>query len=226
MAGDWIKMRSDLHEDPTVFKLAALLHQDRFATVGRLHAFWSWADKHAVDGRVDGATSHVVDAVVKCEGFADALQSVKWLEIGGDFVLIPKYERHNGEPAKVRSLKNQRQARWREGRRERDATPSTRASTRASTREEKRRSKSPVVPLFAQPDWLPAAEWAAFEEMRNRIRKPMTDRARKLTFDELAKLRGAGHDPAAVLDQSVRNSWQGVFPLRGVQPAQSGRLAI
>jgi hypothetical protein len=143
MAGDWIKMRCDLPNDPAVYKIAALTKLDRFSVVGRLYAFWSWADKHAVDGRVDGATSHVIDDITACAGFAAALVSVRWLVALEESVEIPHYERHNGESAKERGLKNARQARWREGKAsctstDVDAPP----STKASTREEKRREDS------------------------------------------------------------------------------------
>ncbi len=59
--------------------------------------------------------------------------------------------------------------------------------------------------------------WQAYEEMRLKIRKPMTDRARALVVAKLAKI---GDDPNEILDQSIQNSWQGVFPLRrdGARP--------
>lgn len=69
-------------------------------------------------------------------------------------------------------------------------------------------------PRANAPDWLPPAEWNAFVEMRNRMRKPMTERAKELAIAELAKLRDAGHDPVAVLNQSVMNSWLGLFALK------------
>lgn len=67
-------------------------------------------------------------------------------------------------------------------------------------------------PPLSPPSWVPAVEWAAFEEMRQRIRKPLTDRARELAIGELAKLREAGHAPADVLNWAVMNSYQGLFP--------------
>ena len=142
MAGDWIKMRMDLPDDPAVYKLALLTKLDRLSVVGRLYAFWAWADKHAVDGRVDGASSLLVDDVTRHDGFADALVAVHWLEIGDDYITIPRHERHNGESAKERGLKNARQARWRDGK---DKAPSTdvdgKTPTKPSTREEKRREE-------------------------------------------------------------------------------------
>jgi len=155
MAGDWIKMRMDLPEDPAVYRLARLTSLDRLSVVGRLYAFWAWADKHAVDGRVDGGSSADVDDIVSHEGFADAMVKVNWLEVGDEYLAIPKHDRHNGESAKERSLKNARQARWRE---KKDEVPSTPPSTKPSTREEKRREEKKSTPL------PPAGGCKRFEE--------------------------------------------------------------
>lgn len=143
MAGDWIKMRSDLHDDPSVFRLAAMLNMDRYAIVGRLHSFWAWADKHAVDGHVDGATTQLVDVVVSHPGFADALLVVGWLFWDDKGIAIPKFQRHNGKTAKERALKNQRQDRWRK----KDGPVDGGVDEKATTREEKRREDiTPIVP--------------------------------------------------------------------------------
>lgn len=77
-------------------------------------------------------------------------------------------------------------------------------------------SSNPLPPKggFVLPDWIPAAAWKAYAEMRVRIRKPMTDRAKELTINNLEKLKALGNEPGDVLEQSVQNSWQGVFPLR------------
>jgi hypothetical protein len=143
MAGDWIKMRNDLRSDPAVFKLAALTGLDRFAVVGRLAEFWGWVDKHAVDGFVDGGTSQAIDDVVVYEGFSEALVQVHWLVITDSGIEIPKHELHNSDSAKERSLKNERQARWRAKKAAESALESVDVlpSTSASTREEKRREE-------------------------------------------------------------------------------------
>lgn len=51
--------------------------------------------------------------------------------------------------------------------------------------------------------------------MRKAIKKPMTDRAIELSMSKLSKLSGNDNDLAvAILEQSVMNSWQGLFPLK------------
>lgn len=79
---------------------------------------------------------------------------------------------------------------------------------------------------LALPEWLPIEQWAAFVEMRKRMKASLTDRAVMLAIGELEKLRAQGHDPAKVLDQSVANGWKGLFPIkskggniRGAPPA-------
>jgi hypothetical protein len=86
-----------------------------------------------------------VDAMLSQPGLCRALEMVGWLKIDKEpaKIVIPNFERHNGESAKKRALKNERQARWRDA--DVDAAP----STGASTREEKRRDTTPIPPSGA-----------------------------------------------------------------------------
>jgi phage replication O-like protein O len=59
-----------------------------------------------------------------------------------------------------------------------------------------------------------------FEEMRNKIKKPMTDRARNMMLNELNKLADTDEKKIKILEQSIFNNWKGVFPLKG--GSQSG----
>jgi hypothetical protein len=64
---------------------------------------------------------------------------------------------------------------------------------------------------FVLPDWIPEDVWQAYLEMRKKIRKVPTDYACKLVVKELARLRDAGHDVVASLDQSIRSNWTDVY---------------
>ena len=70
MALEWIKMRCDLPEDPTVISIAADLHLTEDAVVGKLLRLWAWADRHLVDGYAPGVTASWVDDLVRAPGFA------------------------------------------------------------------------------------------------------------------------------------------------------------
>lgn len=67
---------------------------------------------------------------------------------------------------------------------------------------------------------VPVSLWLAFAEMRKKIRKPMTDHAGELIRRELRKLKEQGDDPIEVLEQSIRNSWQDVYPLKKDRPTK------
>lgn len=75
-------------------------------------------------------------------------------------------------------------------------------------------SKKPSPEEFRLPDWIPAEIWADYVAMRKINKKPMTARAMEIAVSTLDKLRKQGHGPAAVLEQSILNSWQGLFPVR------------
>ncbi len=66
-------------------------------------------------------------------------------------------------------------------------------------------------PAFCLPDWIPAKTWADFEEMRRKIRRPLTDAAKVVNVRKIDELRGKGYDPVAVLEEAIANSWTGIW---------------
>ena len=64
------------------------------------------------------------------------------------------------------------------------------------------------------PEWLDRDLWSEYKKMRIRIRKPMTPYAEKLAFTSLKKLIDSGQNQIEVLNQSIQNSWQGLFPVK------------
>ncbi len=71
-----------------------------------------------------------------------------------------------------------------------------------------------VLPL---PDWIPLEAWDGYAEMRKKIRKPMTERAKGMVFKALEAMKAKGHDVGSVLDQSTKNTWIDVYEPK-VQP--------
>lgn len=67
------------------------------------------------------------------------------------------------------------------------------------------------------PEWLPRDAWDGFKAMRNKIKKPLTDRAATMAIGTLSELRDAGHDPAAVLDQSTMHCWQDLYEIKSTR---------
>ncbi len=98
---------------------------------------------------------------------------------------------------------------------EKPTTTSPEKPTRKLVKKPGNEAGTTKAPRFALPDWISKDAWNAFEEMRKGNGKALkTDRARELLVAKLDKLRGAGHDPTAVLEESTMNSWLGVYPLK------------
>lgn len=71
------------------------------------------------------------------------------------------------------------------------------------------------------PTWLDSEAWSAYCEWRDDMPKSKRWKpyARHLILVELSKLHAAGEDPTACLQQSMRNSWLDVYPVRKPKPA-------
>lgn len=175
MAGDWIKMRVDLAADPAVIAIAAATGLDEYGVIGRLHKAWSWAEQQSRDGHVPNVTGAWLDKYVEHPGFAKAMAAVGWLTVLSTGLSFPRFERHNGKPAKDRALARDRKVTQR-SRSERDSTV---------TREEKRRDSSlkqhhePQAPEASKP---PAAAGEA---------KPPTPPLEVIGAGHMAKFRAA-----------------------------------
>lgn len=110
MAGDWIKMRGNLWDDPRVSRLCDLTDQSEAAIVGGLYWLWATADQHTEDGVMPGLTLRQIDRKTGVTGFGQALCDIGWLADHPEGVRIINFEEHNGSSAKRRATDAQRKA--------------------------------------------------------------------------------------------------------------------
>lgn len=158
MAGDWIKVEKASANKPETLKIARMLGINRREAFGLLIEFWCWLDANCVDGVVDGVVDGDVDALMSCPGLSALLVMVGWVQFDADkqCMRVVNFSRHNGETAKNRALKSERQAKWRaksvDG--HVDATPSTREEKRREDIDTSLRSVSsapPTKPAIKEP---------------------------------------------------------------------------
>lgn len=224
MAGDWLKVEAATPDKPEVFEIAVQVNIKPEEAFGRLFLVWRWFDQHTEDGNAVNVTSAYIDRVAGVSGFANAMRNVGWLQGGEDGkfgVTLPHFDYHNGKTAKARALTAKRVATHKKRLGNGKVTPTP------LPREEKRREdKTNGASAFVLPDWLSKDDWKAFEDSRRKLRKPMTDHARTLVLKELARLRDAGHDPSAVIAQSIRKGYQDVFPLKDGPRADAFRGVV
>jgi hypothetical protein len=132
MAGDWIKMRSDLFTHPKVVRITSALKADRLRTVGGLMSVWCLFDAHSIDGRLEGYTLETVDELIGWAGFASAMKTVGWLDEDSEGLVLPEFGTHNGQSAKRRAQDSDRK---------RTERLSASEADKNGTREEKRREE-------------------------------------------------------------------------------------
>jgi hypothetical protein len=145
MAGDWIKMRSDLYRHPKVVVMADILMDEdgdlakfvnqncqrdmavtrnvtRNACVGALLSVWGVMRHQGVrigdDLKCRNVTVSVLDDIADMPGFGDAMRFVEWVIEDEDSIVFPGFFReYNVEPERKEKTKNaERQARYREKR--------------------------------------------------------------------------------------------------------------
>lgn len=159
----WIKVRTELHNCPTVVRIVNRLRNAPCVTglsrslvtnvvIGGLVRVWSLADTHTADGTLDGYTVELLDELVGLDGFCAALEAEEWMIIEPQAIVIPEFEKHNGSSAKARDQAAKRQ----QALRDRNARGVTKVTggglpDQSQIREEKSRSEEKREPSASAP---------------------------------------------------------------------------
>ncbi|RYD21747.1 MAG: hypothetical protein EOP88_10375 [Verrucomicrobiaceae bacterium] len=99
----WIKIEQTLPDKPEVVRMAAALDVDQDSVTGKLLRVWIWVDANFISGETLPITATFIDRITSCPGFATAMRAVGWLAGEDGSLVIPGFERHNGETAKERA---------------------------------------------------------------------------------------------------------------------------
>lgn len=153
MAGDWIKMRGNLWDDPRVARICDLTDSGEAAVIGALYWLWSTADQHTEDGCMPGLTLRQIDRKTGLQGFGAALVEIGWLRDDPQGVVIANFEEHNGASAKKRCQTAQRVAKARSSNAQetqQSEVGNAQSVTGALAREEKRREEEQIPSLLTQ----------------------------------------------------------------------------
>ncbi|MBU2623572.1 MAG: hypothetical protein ABIJ52_03380 [Pseudomonadota bacterium] len=89
---------------------------------------------------------------------------------------------------------------------------------------EKKTNKEKSEIVF--PIWLSKDSFDAFDEMRNKIKAPLTGKAREMLINKLQDFKNQGYDPNEILNESTMNSWKGIFIPKQDQPTQFKNISL
>lgn len=231
MAGDWIKWIKGLTRKPEVLAISEALSMDRRAVASRCMEVWEWWDENSPYGSARGVTLAFLDELVGAPGFASAMADEHWLVESRDGMMLPNFDRHNGEPAKTRALGQKRAKTHRDGKSVTKPSPEKRRGDKS-----KSKRKTPPPPRGAQTDKLEAfmaalpqthhgspmraalAEWVTY---RAQLRKALTP----LTITRQAKKLGEvfPHEAVEALERSIENGWTKIVFTESGPPGTSAR---
>lgn len=110
MAGDWIKMRDNLWDDPRIARLCDLTGESEAAVIGGLYWLWSTADQHTEDGVMPGLSTNGIDRKTGIKGLGSGLVAIGWIVDHPECIRIVNFEEHNGSSAKKRAVTAKRVA--------------------------------------------------------------------------------------------------------------------
>ena len=162
MAGDWIKMRTNLRTHPKVVRMSSALQCDTLRVIGALWAVWSIADEHAAvrdgAGHLDGYSLADMSGVIGFPGFAEQMAACGWIaecdehaQNGGKCLIFKDFDTHNGKSAKSRAEDSERKRASRQSAERQKSVRKVSAERppETVTREEKRREE--ITPPFPAP---------------------------------------------------------------------------
>ncbi|WP_457325608.1 hypothetical protein [Roseateles sp. P5_E11] len=236
MAGDWIKMRGNLWDDPRVAALCDACDCGEAQVVGALYWLWATADQHTEDGLMPGLTLRQIDRKTGVAGFGAALVAIGWIAESDGGVTLSRFDEHNGASAKRRCTEAQRKANVRTV----SASDADKSQTDAGqippdcgAREEKEKSSSlrseearaaPALgQSFLESQGVKPSHAADWLKVRKTKRAPLTQTA----WDGLVAEAGkAGITAAEAVRWCAERSWQSfkaewiakVIPMAGAPP--------
>lgn len=234
MASSWIKVEVITPDKPEIFQIAEILNIDPDAVLGKLVRIWAWADQQTVDGNAGSVTKGVLDRIAFITGFADALINVGWLAHDGNKLVLPNFERHNGESSKKRALTNRRVASHRKNETQKVTQPALQKALPEEEEEEEeevKELKDPPNPprgrepkkSYPYPEQLNAEAWEEWKAYRreNRFKAYVpTERSEGAAITNLINLSGGDHQvQMLIVQQSMANGWKGLFDLKASRKA-------
>jgi hypothetical protein len=223
----WVESHTVLLRHRKLIELAQDLRLKPVYTLGHLHALWHAALEQQEDGDLTSWSDELI-ADLSCYAgdapqYVSLLQQHKWLDgklihdwldYAGKY-LTAKYRTAN--PRKLRLILEKHHKNYSRSKVGKKSTQPPIRLGRLSSSLKSESSEGGLGgvprPAMVLPEWLDAEIWEQFEKLRQRLRKPLDEFSRnRFVFKKLTKFHDEGLDVNEMLEESILNSWQGVFP--------------
>jgi hypothetical protein len=142
---NWIKMRSNLWDDPRIARICDLTGKKEAEVIGGLYWLWTMADVQTQDGMLNGLSTATIDRKTGVKGLGTALVKVGWVLETEEGIEIARFDEHNGASAKRRAYEAKRKQFVRTAS-EKCPLPMQTESGRGQELDKNRIDISPIVP--------------------------------------------------------------------------------
>lgn len=211
MAGDWIKMRTNLDTDPRVIEIASRLGVGELQVVGMLWKVWSWADAHTLDGNAIRVTDVTLDRFALVTGFADALRKVGWLEGRDGLLTFPRFAEHNGQTAKNRAETKERVAKHRNAKTVTDVTPKPLPEKRREEKSIREREEAEnQIPFLETRSLAFLQAWERWKRHSSDNDKPIKPMSEEIQLSQIFAAYPSEVEVIAAIDFSIGKNWMNV----------------
>lgn len=234
----WIKITTDIFDDEKVLLIESMPSADSIIVIWfKLLTFAGKQNNNGVflmSNRIaytDEMLSTIFRRDVNTVRMAlNAFQQFGMIEIVDNVITIPNWNKHQSLDAYEKKKTRDRiyQAERRAAQKALVAKSSDKSSDTSSdivVSEEdkekdknKKKKKKDIEPYSDDPELNQAI--LAFMEYRKSVKKPMTDHAVKLLITKLNGMSNYIPEQIEILNQSIVNGWQGIFPLKENQPVK------
>ena len=230
----WIKISTGIFDDEKILLIESLPKSDAILTIW--FKLLCLAGKTNNDGvfllnenipytnemlsKIFRRKKSVVDLAIK------TFQEFGMVEIIDGVITIPKWNEHQSlqgfENRKeyMREYMKERRSKQKVNNVNVNSKPNVNLLEEDKEKEKKKnknKDNSKLTVYYPNDEILDKA-FSDYVAMRKQIKKPLTDRAIELAIKKLNELSGGDNDTAIkIIEQSIMNSWQGLFPLKDVK---------
>ena len=210
MAGDWIKMRTNLDTDVRVIELSVILGITELHVVGCLWKLWAWADQHTFDGNAIRVTDVTLDRFTAVTGFADALRKVGWLEGRNGSLTFPRFAEHNGQTAKNRAETKERVAKHRNAKSVTDVTQKALPEKRREEKNKERDSGENRIQFLETRSLEFMESWERWKLHSRDKGKPIGGLSEQDQLMELFQAYPTELEAIKAITHSIRRNWANI----------------
>lgn len=240
MANEWFRLWHDMPTDPKWRTIARASGQPVSVVIAVSMHYMASASRNVTRGHVNVTTEDVASALDVTDDVVDAIyKAMQGRFLDGNRIISwekrqPKKEDAGSLGSRAKSAaerKRDQRERERQSAESEVSRESHDESREVTTDKDKDKDKEekqyPPTPrkrgdgfdasAIELPDWLDREDWQSWIADRKARKKPVTEEGAKRQLQQLADYLAEGHQPGAVIANSIAGGYQGLFPPR-MQP--------